>query len=54
MDPLSNPFSPGAGVHPPELSGRKEILDRAKIVLGRLKNGKSEKGLHSEVVQVFG
>lgn len=43
MDPLNNPFSPGAGSPPPELAGRKPLLDRSKIVLGRLKAGKSEK-----------
>ena len=43
MNPLQNPFSPGAGSPPPELVGRKNILDRSKIILGRLKAGKSEK-----------
>ncbi len=43
MDPVANPFSPGAGSPPPELAGRKIILDKAKIVLSRLKNQKSEK-----------
>lgn len=43
MDPIKNPFSPGAGSPPPELAGRQNILSKAKIVLSRLKNGKSEK-----------
>jgi len=43
MDPIRNPFSPGAGSPPPELAGRKNILDKAKLVLNRLKVGKSEK-----------
>ncbi|MES2961796.1 MAG: AAA family ATPase [Pseudomonadota bacterium] len=43
MDPVKNPFSPGAGSPPPELAGRKNILDKSEIVLGRLKAGKSEK-----------
>jgi hypothetical protein len=43
MDPLQNPFSPGAGSPPPELAGRKNILDKSKTALGRLKVGKSEK-----------
>lgn len=43
MDPIKNPFSPGAGSPPPELAGRQNILDKSKIVLGRLKAGKSEK-----------
>src|SRR3989338_7665555 len=45
MDALLNPFSPGAGSPPPELAGRKPLLDQAGIVLGRLKRGKSEKSL---------
>ena len=43
MDPLQNPFSPGAGSPPPELAGRHNILSKSKIALGRLKAGKSEK-----------
>jgi AAA+ ATPase superfamily predicted ATPase len=44
MDPLHNPFSPGAGSPPPELAGRDAILERAKIVLARVKQRHSEKG----------
>jgi len=43
MDPIKNPFSPGAGAPPPELAGRQPILDKAKIMLERLKAGRSEK-----------
>lgn len=43
MDPIKNPFSPGAGTPPPELAGRQNILDKSKIVLSRLKAGRSEK-----------
>ena len=43
MDPIKNPFSPGAGAPPPELSGRQDILNKAKIALARLKEGRSEK-----------
>ncbi len=43
MDPLKNPFSPGAGSPPPELAGRQPILDKARIALGRVKAGRSEK-----------
>lgn len=45
MDPLNNPFSPGAGNPPPELAGRKTILDAAMLALARVKNGRSEKSL---------
>ena len=43
MNPIKNPFSPGAGSPPPELSGRQDILDKAKIALERLRRGKPEK-----------
>lgn len=44
MDPIRNPFAPGAGSPPPELAGRGEILDSAKIALERLKIGRPAKG----------
>jgi len=43
MDPLKNPYSPGAGSPPPELVGRQPILDKANVMLARLKAGRSEK-----------
>ena len=43
MDPIKNPFSPGAGSPPPELAGRTLILNKARIALARLKAGRSEK-----------
>ena len=45
MDPLKNPYSPGAGAPPPELVGRDAILMQADILLGRIKNSKPEKSL---------
>jgi len=45
MDPFRNPFAPGAGTPPPELSGRAELLTRSENALGRVQNGKSEKGI---------
>lgn len=35
MDPVQNPYSPGAGMPPPELAGRGQLLDRVRIVLER-------------------
>lgn len=35
MDPVRNPFAPGAGSQPPELAGRDAILTRASIALQR-------------------
>jgi hypothetical protein len=45
MDPVKNPFSPGAGSPPPELVGRDPILEQARILLGRVKQRKSEKSI---------
>ena len=43
MDPVENPFAPGAGAPPPQLAGRESILSRAEVALKRLQRGKSEK-----------
>lgn len=45
MDPIRNPFSPGAGSPPPELVGRDPILEQARVLLGRIKAGRPEKSM---------
>src|SRR5437879_13450995 len=45
MDPIKNPFSPGAGSPPPELVGRDPILEQARILLGRVKKKRAEKSM---------
>lgn len=45
MDPIKNPFCPGAGAPPPELVGRAPVLELARILLGRVKAGRPEKSL---------
>jgi hypothetical protein len=45
MDPIKNPFSPGAGSPPPELVGRDPVLNQARILLGRVKERRSEKSI---------
>jgi energy-coupling factor transporter ATP-binding protein EcfA2 len=45
MDPIKNPFSPGAGSPPPELVGREGILEQARILLGRVKAKRAEKSI---------
>jgi len=45
MDHIKNPFSPGAGSPPPELVGRDHILEKSRILLGRVRQGRSEKSL---------
>jgi Cdc6-like AAA superfamily ATPase len=45
MDPIKNPFSPGAGSPPPELVGRDPLLEQARILLGRVRQKKPEKSM---------
>jgi len=45
MDPIKNPFSPGAGSPPPELVGRDPILEQARILLGRVRQKRPEKSM---------
>lgn len=43
MDPIRNPFSPGAGTPPPELAGRDEVRESLRIALERAKIGRPSK-----------
>jgi len=43
MDPMRNPFSPGAGSPPPELAGRASLLQQARLTLGRIQAGRPER-----------
>ncbi len=43
MDPVRNPYAPGAGTRPPELAGRREILDAASIAIQRVQAGRFAK-----------
>lgn len=43
MDAVRNPFSPGAGSRPPELSGRDAILTDAQVAIQRALLGKSSR-----------
>ena len=45
MDPIKNPFAPGAGSPPPELAGRDALLECARIALARLREGRHAKSL---------
>jgi hypothetical protein len=45
MDPIQNPFSPGAGSPPPELVGREAVLEQGNILYARIKQRRSEKSL---------
>jgi predicted AAA+ superfamily ATPase len=39
MDPVANPFAPGAGTPPPELAGRADLLEQVRIAIERVKRG---------------
>ncbi len=43
MDPVRNPFAPGAGSKPPELAGRDAILQEADIALQRIIKGRHDR-----------
>lgn len=43
MDPVRNPFAPGAGSRPPELAGRDHIVGRAEIAIQRILQGRHDK-----------
>lgn len=43
MDPIRNPFSPGAGTPPPELAGRDDLRESLRIALERARIGRPAK-----------
>ncbi|MBI5015920.1 MAG: ATP-binding protein [Deltaproteobacteria bacterium] len=45
MDPIKNPFAPGAGAPPPEMVGRDGVLEQARILFARIQQGRPEKSL---------
>lgn len=45
MDPILNPFTPGAGVPPRVWVGRDQELERAAVLFGRLKIGNPERSM---------
>ncbi|MFZ5872722.1 MAG: ATP-binding protein [Actinomycetota bacterium] len=45
MDPVRNPYAPGAGQRPPELAGRDRELEAFEVVLERVARGRPERSL---------
>lgn len=45
MDPIRNPYAPGAGTQPPALVGRDEVRETARIALERIKIGRPSKSM---------
>lgn len=45
MDPIYNPYAPGAGQRPPELAGRDHEMNAFDVVLERVARGRPERSL---------
>jgi hypothetical protein len=45
VDPIRNPYAPGAGQRPPELAGRDRELDQFDVVLERIAKNRPERSL---------
>jgi hypothetical protein len=45
MDPIGNPYAPGAGTPPPELAGRDELREIVRIALERVRAGRPAKSI---------
>ncbi|MEV0356186.1 ATP-binding protein [Nocardia sp. NPDC050697] len=45
MDPVRNPYAPGAGQRPPELAGRDKQLTAFDVVLERIARGRPERSV---------
>ncbi len=45
MDPIRNPYAPGAGTRPPELAGRDALRDQVRIALERIRIGRPAKSV---------
>lgn len=39
MDPVLNPYAPGAGTPPPELAGRDDLREQVRVGIARLRRG---------------
>lgn len=45
MDPINNPYAPGAGTAPPELAGRDAIRETVRIAIARVRAGRPTKSV---------
>ena len=45
MDPITNPYSPGAGLRPPELAGRDPEIANFEVLLARAAQGRANQSL---------
>lgn len=45
MDPVLNPYEPGAGRRPPELAGRSTIIEDVEVLMDRCEAGRGDRGM---------
>ncbi|MDQ2844249.1 MAG: ATP-binding protein [Acidobacteriota bacterium] len=45
MDPVANPYSPGAGNPPPELAGRDKLREQVRVAIARIRRGNAAKSV---------
>jgi hypothetical protein len=45
VNPVRNPFAPGAGTPPPELAGRDSLLEAARVAIARVRLGRPARSL---------
>jgi len=45
VDPVVNPYAPGAGTPPPELAGRDDLREKVRIAIARLRRGLQAKSV---------
>ena len=45
MNPVENPYAPGAGTPPPELAGRDELRENVRVAIERIRHGRPAKSV---------
>src|SRR5665213_1832911 len=45
MDPVNNPYAPGAGTPPPELAGRDKLREQVRVAIARIRRGNAAKSV---------
>ncbi len=45
MNPVCNPFAPGAGTPPPELAGRDKLREDVRVAIARIRSGRAAKSV---------
>ena len=45
VDPVGNPYSPGAGTPPPELAGRDKLREQVRVAIARIRRGNAAKSV---------